>query len=116
MNAVCTQEQSRAILSRVSDMAKTVFPQRQSETILYGSYARGDYDDESDMDILVLADVPRTELGRYKAPFLRLSTELGLANDMLITITLKDKETFDRYLSAVPFYQAVRREGVTVEG
>ena len=113
---MCTQEQSRAILSRVSDMAKAVFPQQQIETILYGSYARGDFDSESDMDIMVLADVPRVELSRYKAPFLRLSSELGLANDILITITLKDKETFERYLSAVPFYQAVRKEGVSIAG
>ena len=115
MNALCTLEQSRAILARVSDVAKTVLPE-QSETILYGSYARGDYDSESDVDIMVLADVPRIELGRYKAPFLRLSTELGMANDVLITITLKDRETFERYFSAVPFYQAVRREGVSIAG
>ena len=111
---MCTQEQSRMILSRVSELARTVFPQQQCETILYGSYARGDYDEESDMDIMVLADVPRAELGRYKTPFLRLASELGLANDILISITLKDRETFERYLSAVPFYQAVRREGVSV--
>ena len=113
---MCSQLQTREILTQVADMAKAVFPGRNSETILYGSYARGDYDRDSDVDIMVLADVPHTDLGRYKAPFLRLSSELGLANDVLITITLKDRETFDRYLNAVPFYQAVRREGITVAG
>ena len=110
---MCSQEQAWDILSQVSDMARTVFPNVHSEAILYGSYARGDYDSESDMDIMVLADVPRTELNRYKAPFLMLSSELGLTYDLLITITLKDQETFDRYLNAVPFYQAVRKEGIS---
>ena len=114
MNTVCTQEQSREILSRVSDTARAVFGQQLCETILYGSYARGDFDSESDMDIMVLADVPCAELSRYKEPFLRLSSELGLENDIVITITLKDKETFERYLSAVPFYQAVRKEGISI--
>ena len=113
---MCSQEQTREILSQVSELARTVFPNVYSETILYGSYARGDYDSESDMDIMVLADVPRTEMNRYKLPFLRLSSELGLAHDLLITITLKDRETFNRYLYAVPFYQSVRREGVSIAG
>lgn len=111
---MCTQEQTRDILYQVADLAKAQFPNRHSETILYGSYARGDYDRDSDMDIMVLADVPRAELHRYKAPFVRLGSELGMKNDVLVTITLKDRETFDRYLSAVPFYQAVRREGVSI--
>ena len=33
------------------------------KVILYGSYARGDYDDESDIDIMVLADIPREACG-----------------------------------------------------
>ena len=113
---MCTQEQAIQILAQVSELTKAVFPQQGSETILYGSYARGDFDSESDVDILVLADVPRGELHRYKPPFLRLSSELGLAHDLLITITLKDRETFERYLSAVPFYQTIRREGVSLGG
>ena len=110
---MCTQEQARMILSRMTDMSRTVFADRACETILYGSYARGDQDRDSDVDIMVLADIPRTELGRYKLPFIRLSSELGMENDVVITVTLKDRETFERYFSAVPFYQAVRREGVS---
>lgn len=113
---MCTQEQAKEILAQVSDLTKAVFPDQGSETILYGSYARGDFDSESDVDILVLADVPRGELHRYKPSFLRLSSELGLAHDVLITITLKDRATFERYLNAVPFYQAVRKEGVSLAG
>lgn len=113
---MCTREQSMAILNDVSELAKAVFPGKSCETILYGSFARGDQDSGSDVDIMVLTDVSQTELSRYKAPFLRLSSELGLQNDVLITITLKDRETFERYLSSVPFYQAVRREGVSIAG
>ena len=111
---MCTQEKSREILSRVADMAREVFREKETETILYGSCARGDQDGQSDVDIMVLTDVPRAELSGYKAPFLRLSSELGLANDVLVTVTLKDRETFERYFSAVPFYQAVRREGISL--
>ena len=113
---MCSQEQTHDILTQVANMARSVFPDQQSETILYGSYARGDYDRESDVDVMVLVDIPRSELSRYKAPFLRLSADLGLVYDVLITITLKDRETFQRFFSAVPFYQTIRREGVSLAG
>lgn len=113
---MCSQEQTRDILTQIASMAKQVFPERQSETILYGSYARGDYDRESDIDVMVLVDVPQTELSRYRPPFRRLSSELGLTYDVLVTITQKDRETFERYFSAVPFYQTVRKEGVSLVG
>ena len=113
---MCSQEQTRSIMTQVAEMAKKVFPNQQSETILYGSYARGDYDSESDVDVMLLVDIPRTELSRYKAPFNQLSTELGLAYDVLITITLKDRETFERYFNAVPFYQTIRKGGVSLVG
>ena len=33
--------------------------------ILYGSYARGDYTPESDVDIMILVDLPDDELDQY---------------------------------------------------
>ena len=80
--------------------------------LLFGSYARGDYDAESDVDILVLADVPREKLAAYKKPFLKSTSDLGLEYDVVVTVTLKDTDTFEKYLDAVPFYQNVRKEGV----
>lgn len=72
----------------------------------------GDYDAESDVDILVLADVPREKLAAYKKPFLKATSDLGLEYDVVVTVTLKDTDTFEKYLDAVPFYQNVRKEGV----
>ena len=38
----------------------------------------------------------------------------GLAHDLLISVTVKDIETFTKYLDVLPFYQNVRREVVRV--
>ena len=81
---------------------------------LFGSYARGDYDDASDIDIMIIADVDREDLFRYKKPIIKATSELGLENDVVITATLKDKKTFEQYKNALPFYQSVLREGVKV--
>ena len=111
---MCSKSQLNLILNSVASKANEVFTQKLDSVILYGSYARGDYDNESDIDIMILADIAREEIAMYKKPFLKLSGELGLENDIVITITLKDIATFNKYLNAIPFYQAVEREGVRI--
>ena len=109
---MCTENQLKVILDRVAATARTALGDRLRGAYLYGSYARGDYDAESDVDILVLADVPRQKLAAYQKPFLKATSHLGLEYDVVVTVTLKDTDTFEKYLDAVPFYQNVRKEGV----
>ena len=106
---MCTENQLKAILDRVAATARTALGDRLHSAYLYGSYARGDYDA---VDILVLADVPREKLAAYKKPFLKATSDLGLEYDIVVTVTLKDTDTFEKYLDAVPFYQNVRKEGI----
>ena len=75
---MCTKNQLKAILDTVVATARTALGDRLRGAYLYGSYARGDYDAESDVDILVLADVPREKLAAYKKPFLKSTSDLGL--------------------------------------
>ncbi len=109
---MCTDDQLKNILDQVAVKAKEVLGDRLRGAYLYGSYAHGDYDAESDLDILLLADVPRESLSCYKKPFLQLTSELGLEYDTVITVTLKDVQTFAHYQNAVPFYQTIRQEGI----
>ena len=111
---MCTQSQLTDILTQVAQTAKAVFAEHYCEMILYGSYARGDQDDESDVDIMVLADVPIEDLSQYRKMFHTVLDELEFKYDIVVSLVLRDKATFDRYLDALPFYQAVRKEGVSV--
>jgi predicted nucleotidyltransferase len=43
---------------------------RIKKIILFGSYARGDYDEESDIDILIIGDVPQREVSFLSAEIL----------------------------------------------
>lgn len=111
---MCTENQLNYILKKVAQTAKETFGEKFDSAYLYGSYARGDFDSESDIDIMVLADIPKEELCKYKKVFTHLTSELGLEYDMLITVSLKDIYTFNKYFNAVPFYQNIKREGVLI--
>ncbi len=111
---MCTKNQLADITERVAVLAKSVLGDKLDAALLYGSYARDDYTSESDIDIMVLANIPREELSSYKKPFIMLTSELGLQYDIVVTVTLKDTETFNKYSEALPFYANVKREGIKI--
>lgn len=111
---MCTKNQLNHITEQIALLSKSVFGEKLDSTVLYGSYARGEQTSESDIDIMILADVPAENLSTYKKPFIELTSSLGLQHDTVITVTLKDTETFNRYIDAVPFYSNIKREGVEI--
>ncbi|MBR4050646.1 MAG: nucleotidyltransferase domain-containing protein [Clostridia bacterium] len=111
---MCTKNQLYDITQKIAQLSKSVFGDKLDTVLLYGSYARNEQTSESDIDIMVLADVSRETLSSYKKPFIKLTSELGLEHDVLITVTLKDAKTFYRYLDVVPFYTNVNREGIKI--
>ena len=111
---MCTRNQLCDITEAIAFKAKSVFESKLDSVLLYGSYARGEETEESDVDIMILVDASIEELSVYKKTFTSLTSELGLIYDAVVTVTLKDSETFKRYLDAVPFYQNGKREGVSI--
>ncbi len=79
--------------------------------ILYGSYARGDYREDSDMDILVLLDKEKiTFEDRERIAFPLYS--LGRDADIHISPVFRVRNLWDTKHKITPFYKNVSREGV----
>lgn len=112
---MCSKSELHIILSEIAKTANETFGEHLDSVILYGSYARGDYTPDSDIDIMILVKgiVPE-ELWRYKESIIHKESELGLQYDLLIATTIKDIETFTKYLDVLPFYQNVMKEGIKV--
>jgi len=58
---MCTQNELIKILEVFVGSVKKEIGNKLSDVILFGSYARGDYDEESDVDVAVIVDVPQGE-------------------------------------------------------
>ena len=109
---MCSQSVLNKITSQVVQAAKSSFGDKLDKVILYGSYARGDHGDESDIDIMVLANIPREDACRSDNELNKLANRLGLEHDIMVSLFIKDCETFYKFLPVEPFYKNVMREGV----
>jgi predicted nucleotidyltransferase len=79
--------------------------------ILYGSYARDDHDDESDVDIMILADIDREAGRQYREAVSEMAWELGMKHDVLISASLSGAAYFHDWRNDLPFYRNVWNEG-----
>ncbi len=111
---MCTKSELNIITSAVAEEAKRLLGDKLDAVILYGSYARGDYDDESDIDIMVKIKGSRNELKKYRYDLIDFGSDLSLEHEITVSILLYDTETFDRYRNAMPFLRNVQKDGVNV--
>jgi len=110
------RQQLDKILSSIALYSRETFGDRLEAVILYGSYARGDYDEESDIDVMVLVDIEREALLEHKKGFNRLASRLSLEDDDCTTVSLllDSAPHVEKWLPHIPFYQNVMREGVRI--
>ncbi len=97
------EELKQAILTRCPNTEKI---------ILYGSYARGDNTEESDMDILIVVKDSRQNIHKYRNVISDIASELGLKYDILLSILVRDANYFYEGTKCLPFYQNIAKEGV----
>jgi predicted nucleotidyltransferase len=109
---VCNQSTLNIITNKIVQEVKENFGNRLDKIILYGSYARGDNEGDSDIDIMALVDVSPEYANRLDMQLTRFTSRLGLEFDVVVSLFVKDCNTFYKYLHIEPFYQNVMKDGV----
>ncbi len=112
---MCNRSQALSILGEAFVSSNNIFNNRVSEAYLYGSFARGDYHEYSDVDILVTVDMDAEELSNYRSSLAGINSALSLKHDVTVSITVKPTEHFKKYATVLPYYMNVLKEGVRYE-
>ncbi len=89
---------------------------RVKKIILYGSYARGDYNEGSDIDIMILTDLKENEMYENFIKISDMAYDIEEENNFDITLSplIKNIDKFNYWVEALPFYINVQREGVVL--
>lgn len=111
---MCDREKLNGILKEAYKGLEKIFEGKLEAVILYGSYARGDYNEESDIDIMALVDFDKAELAKYRRKVSEFSCDIDIEYDVLLSVKLQDKFTFEKYKDTLPYYINVIKEGVKI--
>lgn len=113
---MCTQQQALQILKEIYEQCNLIFDHKITDAILYGSYARGDYHTESDIDILLAVDTSAANIALLRNQLASITSQLSLKYDITISVTAKPSEQFTRYGQVLPYYINVLEEGIRYAG
>ena len=97
---------------QIIESAKELYKDNLYKILLYGSYARGDHNEESDVDIMILLDCNESELNQYRKNTSKMASRIGLDNDVEVSLVLRDRANYEDRQRIMPFYSNVSREGV----
>ena len=104
------------LLKRYISEIKKIYGVHLREVILYGSYARGDFKLDSDIDIMILPDMSDLDLKTYSRQLSYMTYDFNMDNNLDIKPIAKNQTHFEKWVDNYPFYANIREEGVVLYG
>lgn len=87
---------------------------RIKKVILYGSYARGDFQPDSDIDVMVLVDTDREGVSALEKKICDVTYDFNDEYGTDIMPVVQSNTHFDYWKKADMFYRNVEKDGVII--
>lgn len=113
---MCTESELRTVLKEVKSASEQLYGNMLNRIILYGSYARGDNTEESDIDIMIVLNCDADEIKRLRHLTAEMVSNISIEREVFLSVLLKDRKHFEDNLDFLPFYQNIAREGIAIYG
>jgi predicted nucleotidyltransferase len=104
------------LINQYVNEIKKIYGEHLRKVILYGSYARGDFDEDSDIDIMILLDMSDMDLKAYSQQLSYMTYDYNMENDIDIKPIAKSEKFFNKWVDNYPFYNNVNKEGIVLYG
>lgn len=101
---------TRNLLDQYTEILQKIYGKHLKKVILYGSYARGDYRDDSDIDIMILLDLSDMDIKQYRHELSGETFDFNMDHDLDIKPIAKSQQHFQNWVDAYPFYANVEKE------
>lgn len=110
----CMPENIRNIIYRFSQELRHILGDKLTKVIVYGSYARGDFRENSDIDIMILVKMSDEEIRLVKNDIYDLAFEFEINTGIEFSPIIKNEDQYEYWVDTLPFYRNVRDEGVVI--
>lgn len=111
---MCTRAQLKDIASQLVDVYRNIYGDDIVEILLYGSYARNEETDQSDVDIVAIVKGNRLDLQKKLKIVWDISADIGLENDVVVSPTVVPFDEFEKYREILPYYMNIEKEEIKV--
>ena len=110
--ACLVQDTGESMYSELVQGLLDILPEQMTRVVLYGSTARGTAQPDSDIDvaIFVVSGVTPPQEDRLSD----LIVDLNLKYDQVFSVIDIDQTIYQKWKKAMPFYQNVDKEGITL--
>lgn len=102
------------LLEGYREAVALILGERLSRMILYGSYARGDFKQDSDMDIMILADILPEEISGYADKVYDITYDFEIQYGVEINPSIQSMQTYEQWKKVYPFFMNIEKDGVAV--
>lgn len=102
------------IINEFTNKVTNLLGDNVKQIILYGSYARGDYNRNSDIDIMILTDLNFEEIEKYRDEISDIAFDIELESGIVISPVIKNIDRYNERVNIVPFFKNVQKEGVAL--
>lgn len=104
----------RNIVYTFSFQLRKLLGDKLSKIIMYGSYARGDYHQYSDVDVMILVKMSEEEIKQIENTIYDMVFDIQMETGVDISPIIKNEDQYEYWVDVLPFYRNVRDEGVVV--
>lgn len=104
------------IKREVVDLVRELVKSDLVEIILYGSCARGDYNDDSDIDIALLVKCDRLESQKYTEGLAEIATKLAMKYFAIVNFVCLPYAEFVKNSTWYEYFLNIKREGEVLYG
>ncbi len=109
-------EEMKNLIAQYVEAIREIYGTHVRQIILYGSYARGDFRPDSDVDLMILVDISDMELKNYAQQLSYMTYDFNLDHDLDIKPIAKSEAHFKKWVTNYPFYSAIYKEGLVLYG
>lgn len=99
-------------LKQYVEKIKEIYQDDLYQIILFGSYAKGNYGRDSDIDIMILLSMDEETTIKRQFDTSEISFDFQVEYNLDINPVIRSKDTFFKWKNVHPFYKNVNKEGV----
>ncbi|MCE1246233.1 MAG: nucleotidyltransferase domain-containing protein, partial [Firmicutes bacterium] len=99
---VLNQQEVQSLLAELVDVYKSLIGEKLVEVVLYGSYARGNEEEYSDVDVLALVDDTEENIRHYDTELEDFNHDMIMKYGVLLSPIIVNYSIFTKYRDVLP--------------